>query len=163
AAGHDGRPCSAVAACPGARPPVASTPVPRRPVHRRAARRAAAVPGCGAGDCRALARRGAGHGGGRRRLAAAVPAAPRPRPGPGALRASSPLRQLRGRPVTGDDLLALAPDAALAELSQLRAVFSARLRPALAARPGRWALGPVFTGSGLIVADADLVASGMLV
>jgi hypothetical protein len=84
------------------------------------------------------------------------------RGGAGVLRAGSPLRQLRGRAVTAADLLALAPDRALAELAQLRAVFTASLLPQLAGRPGPWALGPVFGGSELIAADADLVASGLL-
>jgi hypothetical protein len=85
------------------------------------------------------------------------------RAGQRALRPASPLGRLRGRPATAEDLLALAPDDALAELAGLRAVLEAELLPTLAERPGRWALGPVFAGSELIAADADLVASGLLV
>ncbi|MBO0775519.1 MAG: hypothetical protein J2P34_04335 [Actinobacteria bacterium] len=84
------------------------------------------------------------------------------RGGTGVRRARSPLRQLRGRRASSQDLLDLAPAAALAELADLRAVFTSRLLPALAARPGRWALGPVFAGSRLLAADADLAASGLL-
>jgi hypothetical protein len=84
------------------------------------------------------------------------------RGGTGTLRTSSPLRRLRGRPITGDDLLALAPGIAVQELAGLRAVFTGRLLPQLAARPGPWALGPVFAGSKFIAADADLVARGLL-
>ena len=83
------------------------------------------------------------------------------RAGPRILRRSSPLGRLRGQAVSDDDLLALAPGNALAELAGLRAVFGGRLLPALAARPGRWALGPVFA-AGPLTADADLVASGLL-
>ena len=85
------------------------------------------------------------------------------RAGQRALRPTGPLGQLRGRPAAGDNLLALAPDDALAELAGLRAVVDAELLPRLAERPGRWALGPVFAGSQLIAADADLVAAGLLV
>jgi hypothetical protein len=85
------------------------------------------------------------------------------RGGTGVLRARSPLRQLQGRRVTGEDLLALAPGSALEELAELRAVFTATLLPQLAARPGPWALGPVFAGSQLPAADTDIVASGLLV
>jgi hypothetical protein len=84
------------------------------------------------------------------------------RAGQRALRPASPLGQLRGRPATGADLLALAPDDALAELTGLQAVLEAELLPRLAERPGTWALGPVFAGSQLIAADADLVAAGLL-
>jgi len=41
-------------------------------------------------------------------------------------------------------------------------VFETTLIPHLATRPGRWHLGPVFTGSELLHADADLIAAGLL-
>jgi hypothetical protein len=41
-------------------------------------------------------------------------------------------------------------------------VFEAVLLPALAGRHGTWALGPTFTGSALMNADADLIAAGLL-
>lgn len=42
-------------------------------------------------------------------------------------------------------------------------MFSDTLIPQLAARTGTWALGPTFTGSALIKADADLIAAGLLI
>ncbi len=66
-----------------------------------------------------------------------------------------------GRP-SADELLALAPPTALVQLAAFRQVFETTLLPRLAARRGRWLLGPTFTGSALIRADADLIAAGLL-
>jgi len=60
------------------------------------------------------------------------------------------------------DLLALASPAALDQIAQLRRVLEQALLPALATRQGTWALGPTFTGSVLLNADADLIAAGLL-
>lgn len=79
-----------------------------------------------------------------------------------AVMVGSPLGQFRGRMVSADDLLALCPPAGLDQLTQFRQVFEARLIPQLERRPGLWALGPTFSGSGLINADADLIAGGLL-
>jgi hypothetical protein len=77
--------------------------------------------------------------------------------------ARGPLGQFRGRSrVVGEELLALAPPAGLEQLAGLRRVFETALLPQLAARPGKWALGPVFAGSELVSADADLIAGGLL-
>jgi hypothetical protein len=84
------------------------------------------------------------------------------RAGPAAT-AAGPLGQLRDHgPVTAADLLGLAPLAGLDQLARFRQVFEAGLLPQLAARQGSWALGPVFTGSALMNADADLIAAGLL-
>jgi hypothetical protein len=77
--------------------------------------------------------------------------------------AAGPLGRFRGAAVTGDDLLGLAPSAGLDQLARFRHVFSAVLVPQLAGRAGTWALGPTFTGSALIKADADLIAAGLLI
>jgi hypothetical protein len=78
--------------------------------------------------------------------------------------AIGPLAQVCAGKVTADDLLALAPPAGLRQLAAFRRVFEATLVPALAARPGPWALGPTFAGSSLIGgADGDLIAAGLLV
>jgi len=73
-----------------------------------------------------------------------------------------PLGQFRNRTASGADLLALCPSAGLDQLAQFRRVFETALIPRLATRPGLWAVGPTFTGSKLIKADADLVAEGLL-
>lgn len=66
--------------------------------------------------------------------------------------------------VTADDLLGLAPQPTIEELHAIREVMEASLLPPLRARLGPWALGPTFTGSGAVGgADADLIASGLLV
>jgi hypothetical protein len=62
---------------------------------------------------------------------------------------------------TGDDLLALAPPAALYQLFALHEVFAQTLIPRLGLRTGPWALGASFTGSQL-TADADVIAAGLL-
>ena len=77
--------------------------------------------------------------------------------------ATGPLGRFRGGAVSGDDLLGLAPLAGLDQLARFRRVFSATLIPLLATRAGTWALGPTFTGSALIRADADLIAAGLLI
>ncbi len=77
--------------------------------------------------------------------------------------AAGPLGRFRGAAVTSDDLLGLAPLAGLDQLAGIRHVFSATLIPRLAARTGTWALGPTFTGSALIKADAELIAAGLLI
>ena len=74
-----------------------------------------------------------------------------------------PLGRFRGRQASGADLLALCPPAGLDQLAQFRHVFETTLIPQLATRPGLWAIGPTFTGSKLIKADADLVTGGLLV
>jgi hypothetical protein len=76
--------------------------------------------------------------------------------------AMGPLARFRGCRVSGDDLLGLAPVAALDQLAQVRHVFETVLIPQLATRGGMWALGPTFTGSELMNADADLIAGGLL-
>lgn len=78
--------------------------------------------------------------------------------------AAGPLARFRARPVTAEDLLALAPPAGLDQLARFSDVFEATLIPRVTARAGKWALGPVFAGSHLIEgADGDLVAAGLLV
>lgn len=75
----------------------------------------------------------------------------------------SPLAELDRRRVDGDALLTLASSAALAQLAALRTQAEAVLLPALASRRGSWVVGPVFSGSVLMNADADLVAADTLV
>lgn len=65
-------------------------------------------------------------------------------------------------PASTPDLLALASPAALDQLAQLRRVLEQVLLPALATRHGLCTLGPTFTGSALVHADADLIAAGLL-
>jgi hypothetical protein len=74
--------------------------------------------------------------------------------------ANSPLSRLGGET---PDLLALASPAALDQLAKFRTACEQILLPALARREGNWALGPAFTGSALLHADADLIAAGLLV
>jgi hypothetical protein len=75
-----------------------------------------------------------------------------------------PLARFRGRGVSvrADELLSLAPPAAISQLAAFRRVLEETLIPRLATRHGRWHLGPVFTGSELLHADADLIAAGLL-
>lgn len=61
------------------------------------------------------------------------------------------------------DLLNLTPPAAVEELHHLCTLARSALQPALAARKGPWAVGPTFAGSRIMNADADLIASGLLV
>jgi hypothetical protein len=60
-------------------------------------------------------------------------------------------------------LLAAAPEAGLEQLAALRTVMESGLLPAVAARDGLWAIGPVFAGSQIMAGDADLIAGGLLV
>lgn len=77
--------------------------------------------------------------------------------------ATGPLSRFRGRTVTADDLLALAPPAGLDQLARFREVFQSALLPQFASRTGPWTLGPTFAGSALIGgADGDLIAAGLL-
>jgi hypothetical protein len=77
--------------------------------------------------------------------------------------ALGPLGQFRGRAVSAAELLGMASEAALGQLTQFRQVYEATLLPALASRRGQWTIGPTFTGSKLMKADADLIAAGLLV
>lgn len=72
----------------------------------------------------------------------------------------SPLAELlaAGR-FTAEALLGLAPPDALRQLSELEAVAATKLLPCLHAPLH---LGPTFDGSRLCAADADLIASGLL-
>lgn len=74
-----------------------------------------------------------------------------------------PLAQFAGRRVSGADLLGLASQDGVDQLLRFRSVFETGLIPRLAAWPGLWAIGPVFAGSALMNADADLIAGGLLV
>jgi hypothetical protein len=49
------------------------------------------------------------------------------------------------------------------QLLDLRIITAEVLAPVLAARHESWAIGPTFTGSALMNADADFIAAGMLV
>lgn len=73
-----------------------------------------------------------------------------------------PLGRFRGRAVSAAELLGSASEAALRQLAQFRQVYEATLLPSLASRQGQWAIGPTFTGSEFIHADADLIAAGLL-
>ena len=73
-----------------------------------------------------------------------------------------PLERFQGHRASAGELLGLASPAALGQLAAFREVFASTLLPQLAHRPGRWVLGPGFTGSALIKADADLIAAGLL-
>ncbi len=75
---------------------------------------------------------------------------------------NGPLREFSGRQVPGSTLLALAPSAGLSQLAGFRSVFETDLLPVLALHQGRWHLGPTFTGSALMNADADLITGGLL-
>ena len=59
-------------------------------------------------------------------------------------------------------LLEAAPDAGLQQLAALREVMDLALLPAIGTRSGLWAIGPVFAGSEIMNADADLIAGGLL-
>lgn len=75
---------------------------------------------------------------------------------------NGPLSVFGSRQVSGDALLSLAPPAALSQLAGFRSVLESDLLPRLARFAGRWYLGPTFTGSVLMKADADLIAAGLL-
>jgi hypothetical protein len=74
-----------------------------------------------------------------------------------------PLEGFQGHRAAASELLDLVPPAALGQLAGFRQVFASKLLPQLASRPGRWVLGPEFSGSALIKSDADLIAAGLLV
>jgi hypothetical protein len=76
--------------------------------------------------------------------------------------AQGPLGQFHGRQISGEDLLKITPPTAVSQLAAFRQVYETELIPQLAARPGLWALGPAFTGSALMPADADLITGGLL-
>jgi hypothetical protein len=76
--------------------------------------------------------------------------------------ARGPLGRFGDRRPPLAELLALASPVALDQLSRLRTVLETAFLPALADRPGKWAIGPTFAGSALMKADADLIASGLL-
>lgn len=80
----------------------------------------------------------------------------------GGIPPGSALQELDRPAVRAADLLALASPAATAELGQLRDLARTALLPRLAHRQGLWATGPLFVGSRLMNADADLVAGGLL-
>lgn len=73
----------------------------------------------------------------------------------------SPLTALPDAP-TVDDLLALAPDAALTDLQGLTSVAATTLLPALRSWGQPVYVGPVFAGSRHVPADADIIAGGVL-
>lgn len=73
-----------------------------------------------------------------------------------------PLGRFEGHRASASELLDLVPPAAMDQLAGLRGVFASTLLPELAHRTGRWILGPDFTGSALIKADADLIVAGLL-
>jgi hypothetical protein len=75
---------------------------------------------------------------------------------------NGPLSVFGSRQVSGSSLQSLAPPAALSQLAGFRSVFETELLPRLASYPGRWHLGPTFTGSALMKADADLITAGLL-
>jgi hypothetical protein len=75
---------------------------------------------------------------------------------------NGPLSAFGSRQVSGNSLLSLAPPAALSQLAGFRSVFETDLLPRLASYPGQWHLGPTFTGSALMNADADLITAGLL-
>jgi hypothetical protein len=86
------------------------------------------------------------------------------RAGPAAALAGplAPFAGPHARPPSAAELLALGPAAGLSQLALFREVFGSVLLPALAGRRGLWAIGPTFTGSALMNADADLIAAGLL-
>lgn len=73
----------------------------------------------------------------------------------------SPLARLQLATVCSEDLLGLAPPAALDQLSRPREQAEQVLLPALRTRRGAWIVGPTFDGSVIMNADADLVAAGV--
>jgi len=64
---------------------------------------------------------------------------------------------------TADTLLELAPADAIAQLIELQAAAQVGLYPHLLGSDQSLFLGPLFAGSGLCPADADLIAAGMLI
>jgi hypothetical protein len=82
--------------------------------------------------------------------------------GPPGVATLGPLGRFRSRAASAAELLSMASEAALDQLIQFRQVYDATLLPALVSRRGRWVIGPTFTGSKLMHADADLIAAGLL-
>lgn len=76
---------------------------------------------------------------------------------------AGPLGRFRNRQPSVDEVLHMAPKAAVGQLSDLRHVFEAVLVTQLASRRGYWSLGPEFTSSALLKADADLIVAGLLI
>ena len=60
------------------------------------------------------------------------------------------------------DLLSLATPEVVDELGALVDLAEDRLLPHLVTRPAPWYIGPTFTGSRLVSADADLIVGGLL-
>lgn len=80
----------------------------------------------------------------------------------GSMAMNGPLGHLE-YPTTADELLGLAPPAAITQLAGFRVVFEATLLPQLSTRSGKWRIGPTFAGSRLLAgADGDLAAAGLL-
>jgi hypothetical protein len=73
-----------------------------------------------------------------------------------------PLERFQYHRPSASQLLDLTPAAAFGQLAAFREVFETVLLPELACGPGHWALGPAFSGSALIKADADLITAGLL-
>lgn len=84
------------------------------------------------------------------------------RAGP-AVAAAGPLRRFLRERASAAELLDLAPPPALDQLAEFRYGYETILVPQLAGRVGQWYLGPTFTGSRLIRANADLIAARLLV
>jgi hypothetical protein len=76
---------------------------------------------------------------------------------------AGPLGRFRNRQPSVDEVLHMAPKAAIGQLGDLRHVFEAVLVPQLANRRGPWSLGPELTDSGVLTADPDLIAAGLLI
>lgn len=74
----------------------------------------------------------------------------------------SPLLGITGKTTLGV-ALDLAPEAAIADLLSMLEVAREEFIPTIVARQGPLWLGPVFEGSRWIPADADIIASGLLV
>jgi hypothetical protein len=76
--------------------------------------------------------------------------------------ALGPLTRFQDHRASDREFLGMASPAALSQIAAFREVFASTLLPQLAKRQGRWVLGPGFSGSALIKADADLIAAGLL-
>ena len=82
----------------------------------------------------------------------------------GGVAPGSPLDHLdSSRSITSADYLALATSNDVAELAELAGVAQVHLLPVLANCPPPWYVGPIFAGSKLMDADADLIAGQLLV
>jgi hypothetical protein len=78
-----------------------------------------------------------------------------------AIAAAGPISRLPD--TSARSLLETAPEAGLEQLAALRKVMESALLPALAAKDGLWAIGPVFAGSKIMPGDADLITGGLLI